>query len=464
MTIAHHIRKIEIRQLFGRYSYDLPSENESLGDLNIIYGENGLGKTTLLNLVFHLLSPGENKGHVELISKAKFESLTVYLNDGTAISAQKDPQLLVGPVVFRISGAQRPRAIEWKYSVTTPGSIKLSDLPANIDLTKVPKEVREQVTRALEQRRFFAEMSKLQATPLMLTSDRIFLTDAADPAARESRWNASPEARSRARLSEIIVEYRNEAVSESMHTASVWLQKKLLETSYGAGESTSGIYDEVVNRIANTAYKTSTGLSAADQIRTRLELKDGIEDILSRAKSFSEFGLARQMLSNSLASSVSACSGNKLNLINSVLKPHLAELKSRLDKIDPIYHLILSFVTSVNGFLNDKKLAYNVREGLKIFVESGGALTREEITPSQLSSGEKQLILIFCHVLTARNSTSVFIIDEPEISLNIVWQRMLVSALQSFAKGSEIQFIFASHSMEILAKHRDRVITLQESS
>lgn len=463
MVIPHHIKKIEIRRLFGRYSYNLPSEDESLSDMNIIYGENGVGKTTLLNLVFHLLSPGENRGHADIISKVKFESLNVVLNDGTIISAGKDPQLLVGPVTFRISGGQRGKPIEWKFSTGLQGSIKLSDLPPNIDLGKVPKEVREQVTRAVEQRRFFDEMSTLQALPLMLTSDRIFMNDTIEPTAREGRWVTPADARSRTKLSEAIVDYRNEAVAESMNTASVWLQNKLLETSYGAGDSTSGIYDEVVNRIANTAYKTSAGLSAAEQNKTRLELSADIEDILKRAKSFSEFGLARQMLSDSLASSVNACSGNKLNLINSVLKPHLADLRSRLDKIDPIYHLILNFVSSVNGFLNDKKLTYNVRGGLKIYVESNGEMTKEEITPSQLSSGEKQLILMFCHVLTARNSTSVFIIDEPEISLNILWQRMLVSSLQSFARGSEIQFIFASHSMEILAKHRDRVITLQES-
>lgn len=52
-------------------------------------------------------------------------------------------------------------------------------------------------------------------------------------------------------------------------------------------------------------------------------------------------------------------------------------------------------------------------------------------------------------------------IDEPEISLNIKWQRRLVQSLLDIAKGANTQFIFASHSMELLAQHRERVVRLE---
>ena len=41
---AHHIKSIYLSQLFGRYTYSIPKYNEVLTDLNILYGENGLGK------------------------------------------------------------------------------------------------------------------------------------------------------------------------------------------------------------------------------------------------------------------------------------------------------------------------------------------------------------------------------------------------------------------------------------
>ena len=156
---------------------------------------------------------------------------------------------------------------------------------------------------------------------------------------------------------------------------------------------------------------------------------------------------------------VAESSGNKLHLIENVLSPHLAELKARLDSIDPVYQLASGFVQNVNKFFHDKTLKYSLRHGVQIFSSDDGQ-EKNPMTPSQLSSGEQQLILIFCSVLTARDTPNIFIIDEPEISLNIMWQRMLISSLQELSHGSQTQLIFASHSMEILAKHRSRVVTL----
>jgi ABC-type glutathione transport system ATPase component len=51
-------------------------------------------------------------------------------------------------------------------------------------------------------------------------------------------------------------------------------------------------------------------------------------------------------------------------------------------------------------------------------------------------------------------------IDEPEISLNIKWQRQLIKALLGIADEGRVQFIFASHSIELLSQHRDRVVKL----
>ena len=77
-----------------------------------------------------------------------------------------------------------------------------------------------------------------------------------------------------------------------------------------------------------------------------------------------------------------------------------------------------------------------------------------------LSSGEKQLLLLFCNIITAREQASIFIIDEPELSLNVVWQRKLVNALLAFSEGSSIQLILASHSIELLTQYDQNVCDL----
>jgi predicted ATP-dependent endonuclease of OLD family len=71
----------------------------------------------------------------------------------------------------------------------------------------------------------------------------------------------------------------------------------------------------------------------------------------------------------------------------------------------------------------------------------------EIIGLKSLSSGEKHLLRIL--VETLRIGSSSLIIDEPEISMHIDWQKDLISSLQVL--NSEAQLILATHSPEVMA-------------
>jgi predicted ATP-dependent endonuclease of OLD family len=75
----------------------------------------------------------------------------------------------------------------------------------------------------------------------------------------------------------------------------------------------------------------------------------------------------------------------------------------------------------------------------------------EQIGLGSLSSGEKQLLRILLEVMSIGPST--VLIDEPEISMHLDWQRQLVPAMQ--ALNPEAQLILATHSPEIMANIDD---------
>lgn len=82
------------------------------------------------------------------------------------------------------------------------------------------------------------------------------------------------------------------------------------------------------------------------------------------------------------------------------------------------------------------------------------ARDKTKITLPFLSSGQKQVLKIFVETLTAEANS--LLIDEPEISLHVDWQKKLVSSMRQL--NPTTQLILATHSPEIMAEVEDENI------
>ena len=76
---------------------------------------------------------------------------------------------------------------------------------------------------------------------------------------------------------------------------------------------------------------------------------------------------------------------------------------------------------------------------------------KESIAATSLSAGEKQLLSFLCYA--AFYGDYVFMVDEPELSLHLDWQRKLISSLTSL--GASHQYFFVTHSPAIYTKFAD---------
>ena len=72
----------------------------------------------------------------------------------------------------------------------------------------------------------------------------------------------------------------------------------------------------------------------------------------------------------------------------------------------------------------------------------------ETLTPYQLSSGEKQLLVILLTVLVENNEHYALIMDEPEISLHIDWQQKLIGLIRELNPNAQI--ILSTHSPALI--------------
>lgn len=121
-----------------------------------------------------------------------------------------------------------------------------------------------------------------------------------------------------------------------------------------------------------------------------------------------------------------------------------------------IYKPKLTFLDEVNNLFQRKKIFITERNELQVETQSGKIFSL-----FQLSSGEKQLLIILGQSLLQENSNHVYIADEPELSLHIDWQEKLVTNLKNLNPNSQI--IFATHSPDIVGSFSDSIIKVEDA-
>ena len=101
-----------------------------------------------------------------------------------------------------------------------------------------------------------------------------------------------------------------------------------------------------------------------------------------------------------------------------------------------LFRQIQYFLHEYNSFLNyDKELVIN----------ANGVFVAPNNHPLQkLSSGERHLLTFLATILLTGEEKDFILIDEPEISLNVDWQRKILSTIAKLAPNSQI--IIATHS------------------
>lgn len=72
----------------------------------------------------------------------------------------------------------------------------------------------------------------------------------------------------------------------------------------------------------------------------------------------------------------------------------------------------------------------------------------ETLHPYQLSSGEKQMLVILLTVLIEDNLPYVLFLDEPEVSLHIEWQKRLIDLILDL--NPNVQIILTTHSPAVI--------------
>ena len=431
-----NISSITIEGLFGEFDYKLPNKSKSvdLSQLLVLYGDNG--KTTILRLIYDALAHAAGRGLKTRLANTPFRKLEIGFNNGSKVSYEKSSGL-IGSFRATFSHPGRPLkhiviniAEDEAVKVSTPGFSKLLEALSEIGID------------------FY-----------FLTDDRTFFSTAfpVDEDDQNDVWmhetvhgNVARHLGRRVRSMDFSPEtIHAREIHIAINRLEDWFRQKVLLGSSVGDESAHTVLMNVIRHIS----LAPAGYGEAFDLQSEIKR---IKVLSKRSETFSSFGLQRILPVEDFNQVLKMAKKEVRPLVSNVLHSYLNGYEAKLDALQEIRDLIEVFLDTINSFFSYKEVSFSIREGLSIRLPKG-----QNLSPSLLSSGERQLLLLLCNTLISRDRKSVFLIDEPELSLNVKWQRNLIDSLISCVGDTQNQFIIATHSLELLSRHREDVVKLE---
>ena len=422
------IKTIAVEKLFGLYDYNLTIPSIVEDNVFIIYGDNGTGKSTLLRLAYHLLTSEPGHFHKTFLANASFKKFFVEFSDGTKVSAERSDENedFSGDYVIRFSGDD-------DIECNIPCEWNEESHRFSVSFSSSGSATRKDFRRLLE---------KLSSINIYYISDN-----------RNEELFDTSDLRHRRPLPADPVEREMEQLQE-------WVIGQALEASKKGEEGTMEVYVKLLSKFGKRRKKN-------DKTMTHEEIASEIDVLEERATKYARIGFIPSTNYADIKTRLAKVLKTNRDAAANILEPFLETQKNRLDALDHLFDTISYFCQSLNDYLYKKHVMYSVREGFKFYQNNNESplniSDKDEISVKKLSSGERQLLRLFSMVIRKSNVCPIIIIDEPEISLNIKWQRRLLETLNYFVRNSDAQFVVATHSFEIISSHLRNTVKIGES-
>lgn len=413
------IRKISVKGLFHTFDHEIRFNDSGIA---IIIGENGIGKTTLLQIINSIF----NK-KFDFLFTIDFNLIEIFFS-----------------------------RIKWSITKDDDGNINISNPIKNDSFTIKPINERD----AYFMRRFLEQINKDEWFDRRIgrpvTRDEIIKRYGQDPIAQSERpiWFDELITENRVMFIQTQRLYKTEYDNERDH-------RKL---EYMVDAYSNELVDLL--RKNNTAFtSTSIQLDSTFPIRLLKVLKKP-KEVEYVSKVIDEINSLNQY--RSLLSAVGIIDKQDDEVINksletlnnpsalSILDLYITDNKQKLDVFRYTAQKLNLLLQIINKRFKHKHLFIDKETGFVIKSKS----ENKDIAVKNLSSGEQNELIIFYNLLFKTTKGDIVLIDEPEISLHIAWQQQLIADLKEIAKETGISLLIATHSPDIIGDNWNLVQTL----
>ncbi len=436
------ITKVSIEKLHGNMNYNINFNN----DVTFLFGDNGCGKTTVLNIITSIIT-----GKIYELFSYEFESISLFYNN---LSPKKNSN----KIIIKQLGDDI--------------SISLSNTEDAIHLKRNEYHSRSEEINVFERERYYYTeypiLDKIKNTfnyvyfPLNrnVDYDDSFLSFAWRRKNIQLRYTDSSYPRNNSDLVllnvKALVKDSFNAITRNLNIINENLNEEIIDFYLDIDNASK--FEEnlkVLNNLTEGKIEDirKDYLKAIKVIKKKQQNSDGkinafFDELIKELNKYKN----EKSKSDILISLLFKLS--ELGKITSIIK----KVESAEQEKQKANQLIESFISTVNKFVsnnNSKKIVINSVGEIQLETTA-----KKEINIIDLSSGEKQIVTFFAYLLFALQQTeqNIYIVDEPELSLHLSWQKQFVDSILEI--NNDIQLIFATHSPEIIGRYRQKAVKL----
>lgn len=138
-----------------------------------------------------------------------------------------------------------------------------------------------------------------------------------------------------------------------------------------------------------------------------------------------------------------------------VLTVYIQDTQEKLAIFDNFLSRVELMKSIVNSRFLYKNLSINREEGFALTTREG-----RQVALAHLSSGEQHELVLLYELLFRAKENTFILIDEPELSLHIAWQQQFLRDLINIARLAKLQALVATHSPQIIHDRWDLTVEL----
>lgn len=433
MSKTIKIEEIYISKLYGIYNHKVSLRKDGV---TIIHGANGVGKTAVLKCLTYLF-----EWDIEALSSIPFRTIHIGLTGDVKISISRQSSGKPSDANER-AHLSSPLEISFFKSGSSHVETISSMDPELLSVAKAMAATRPWL-KEMRQGLWFDETNGEPVDVWDLTQK--FLA----PKSRKRKTRSAFFEKIRRDLSVKLIDTYRLATRGS--------EKSKLTVDLCAADMIGQI-ELVSAEYAKTSQTLDQSfphrLIAGDhEFLPAREVSERLKNLEAYQNWLSAMGLLAAIEGPSLPSDVNSLSSGKIETMSLFVQ----DSESKLSVFGHLAEKCFVLSDLLKKKLTHKRVIINKENGLSAISDSGG-----EIPLSSLSSGEQHEIVLMYELLFKTAPNSLLLIDEPEISLHVKWQKSFIQDLKRIRDIVGFDALIATHSPFIVGDFYELMESLDE--